>query len=395
MPFQMKNNRWMMGDIDLQTLTASHRRAFYVYDLADAMKRAELFLSSGAAAVHFAMKANSCPRLLREFARRGVGADVVSLGELQKALLCGFSPQRVIFSGVAKDREELEFALAQKIYQINVESFEELKLLAQICREKNQTVDVGLRLNILVSAPTHEHVQTANPDSKFGLDMDQLPEVLAWLKGEPLLRVKGIAAHIGSQILDISVFESMAQKMGSVLRELRTQGLKLDRLDLGGGLGIDYTTTGEEDLARAEEYLRRVLAAHGTDASVSLEPGRFLVARMGVLLAKVIYVKKTSVQNFAILNAGMNCLMRPALYESFHRIEPLVRREKRERYTVVGPICESTDKFASDREMGHVEREDWVGIFDTGAYGATMANTYNEQPLPEQWSYLDGTWEVT
>lgn len=399
MAFRLKNKRVVMttksGDVDLLSVAENHSRPFYLYDVADALSRADVFQRSGFSP-HFAMKANSCPRVLREFAKCGMGVDVVSLGELQKALQHGFSPQRVIFSGVAKDREDLEFAIQQKIHQINVESFEELKLLGEICRDKKLSCDVGLRLNVRLTAPTHEHVQTANPDSKFGLDLDQLPEVLDWAREQSQVRLIGIATHIGSQIEELGIFADMARKMGELYQSLRAQGLKsLERLDLGGGLGIDYHSDGEEDLARAKDYLERLRKSHGTDAKVSVEPGRFLVARMGVLLAKVIYVKKTSAQNFAILNAGMNCLMRPALYDSFHRISPLAGRAATDKYTVVGPICESTDKFAVDREMAKLERGDWVAIFDAGAYGATMANTYNAIPLPEEWSYLDGVWEVS
>lgn len=270
-----------------------------------------------------------------------------------------------------------------------------MKLLGEICTERKQTADVALRLNIRVTAPTHQHVQTATPESKFGLDLDQLPEVLAWVKSAKFISVKGIATHIGSQIEEVSVFGEMARKMGALYKDVKREGLPLERLDLGGGLGINYHQGGDDDLARASAYLQVLRAEHGTDAQVLVEPGRFLTARMGVLLAKVIYVKKTSTQNFAILNAGMNFLMRPALYGAYHRISALHVARERERYTVVGPICESTDKFAADREMSRLQRGDWIGIFDAGAYGATMANTYNETPLPEQWSLLDGVWEVS
>jgi diaminopimelate decarboxylase len=301
----------------------------------------------------------------------------------------------MIFSGVAKDREELEAALAHGIYQINCERFEELQLLHQICTEKETHADVALRLNIHLTAPTHAHVQTATPESKFGIDITQLPAVLAWMRDKKSLRLKAIATHIGSQIEDLSVFENMSRQMGQLYRDLKGEGFPLERLDLGGGLGIDYREGGEGDLVKLDEYLRRLMGAHGTDAKILLEPGRFLVARMGVLLSRVIYVKKTSTQQFMILNAGMNCLMRPALYQAYHRISPLNVSAPPERYTVVGPICESTDKFAVDREIAGVKRGDWVGIFDTGAYGAAMANTYNESPLPHEWSWLDGRWEIT
>ncbi|MGZ3723052.1 MAG: diaminopimelate decarboxylase [Bdellovibrionales bacterium] len=398
MAFRLKNQAWTMltrqGELALSEIVQSHTRPFYLYNLEDALTRAEHFLRSELT-VHYAMKANSDPRLLRELAAKGVGVDVVSLGEMQKAIACGFSPKRLIFSGVAKDREELEAALHAGIFQINVESFEELKLLNEICIEKKTTADVALRLNIQLTAPTHEHVQTATPDSKFGFDMAQLPEVLTWLKNAKNIRVKGIATHIGSQIEDLEIFEMMAKKMGTLYKEFRSEGLPLERLDLGGGLGIDYQTDGAEDLERADKYLQRLKSSHGTDAQVLVEPGRFLVARMGVMLAKVIYIKKTSTQNFAILNAGMNFLMRPALYDSYHRISAITPARETDSYTVVGPICESTDKFAVNREMSKLQRGDWVAIFDVGAYGATMAHTYNESPLPKQWSWLNGTWEVS
>ncbi len=398
MGFHLENGNWMMktraASIRLSDVAQTHSKAFYLYNLEDALNRADVFLGSGMS-VHYAMKANSCPRLLTELAQRDVGVDVVSLGEMQKALACGFSPRRLIFSGVAKDREELGAALGRGIFQINVESFEELQLLNQICEEKNVVASVGLRLNILLTAPTHAHVQTATADSKFGIDLSLLPELLTWAKSKKNLKILGIATHIGSQIEDLGIFENMARKMGQLYKELKSGGLPLERLDLGGGLGIDYQKTGEGDLERANQYLQTLKTAHGTDARVLVEPGRFLVARMGVLLAKVIYVKKTPAQKFAILNAGMNYLMRPALYQAYHRISPVKTSEAQDKYTVVGPICESTDKFAVDREMGKVQRGDWVAIFDTGAYGATMANTYNESPLPDQWTYLDGTWEVS
>jgi diaminopimelate decarboxylase len=209
------------------------------------------------------------------------------------------------------------------------------------------------------------------------------------------VKLKSLTVHIGSQILDVGVFEKMSAGMGKIFNGVKAQGFALERLDLGGGLGIDYKTKGEDDFTRLDEYMRALLGAHKTGASVMLEPGRFLVARMGVLLAKVVYVKKSADRQFAILNAGMNHLMRPALYQAYHRIEPLVPRGGEETYDVVGPICESTDVFAYGRKLPRLERGDWVGLFDAGAYGAVMANTYNESQLPEEWSALNGALEVT
>ncbi len=394
-----ENNEWRLksgkNETPLKQFCEGRSRAFYFYDLDDAVMRAQAFTKHGGR-VHFAMKANSQTRLLKAFAGLGLGVDVVSLGEMQKALACGFTPQKIIFSGVGKDREELEAALHHRILQINVESFEELQNLEALAVERGTDMDIALRLNIHITAPTHKNIQTATPESKFGLDQRQLPEVLSWLKQKRRVKLKSLTVHIGSQILDLSVFERMGTEMGKIFNGVRAQGFPLERIDLGGGLGIDYKTDGAEDLGRLEEYMKVLLKAHGTGAEVMLEPGRFLVARMGALMTKVIYVKKTLDRKFLILNAGMNTLMRPALYQAYHRIEPLVRKGKgEETYSVVGPICESTDVFADQRTLPAVERGEWMAIFDAGAYGAVMANTYNQSALPEEWSMLGGVLEVS
>jgi diaminopimelate decarboxylase len=383
------------GIWSLQSLAEKSPRPFYVYDLDDALARADRFLKSGAH-IHYAMKANSLPRLIRAFAARGLGVDVVSLGEMQLALASGVSPRKIIFSGVAKGPEELRAAVGHRILQINVESFEELQALEQIARDSGTSADVALRLNIHLEAPTHKHIQTATSASKFGLDIRQLGSALDWLKTHPALRLKSLAVHIGSQILDVSAFQAASQTMGELFKDVAQQGFPIERLDLGGGLGLDYKTTGEEDFHRLDHYLDTVMTAHKSPARLILEPGRFLVARMGVLLAQVVYVKRALERNFLILNAGMNCLMRPALYQAYHRIEPLYVRDPddRETYTIVGPICESTDVFADARNLPRMRPGDWVGVFEAGAYGAVMANTYNESQLPSQWSVLNGKWEV-
>ncbi|MBX3022249.1 MAG: diaminopimelate decarboxylase [Bdellovibrionales bacterium] len=397
MAFTFENGEWNLksgGQVwHLERLAKERPRPFYLYDLDSVSERARAF-AKAPGQVHYAMKANAHPRLLSVLRQAGFGVDVVSLGEMQKALACGFSPQRVIFSGVGKDTEDLKAALAHRIFQINAESFEELQALAVLTASTGQTADVAIRLNIHLTAPTHKNIQTATEESKFGLDLRLLPEVLSWLKTQPQLRLKALAVHIGSQILDVSVFETMSRKMGELFRDVKAQSFPLERLDLGGGLGIDYQNDGAEDFPRLQRYFK-ALSAHDSPAQLLLEPGRFLVARSGVLIAKVVYVKRGVSRQFAILNAGMTSLMRPALYDAYHRIEPLrVRGGERETYSVVGPICESTDVFAEAREMPRLAAGDHVAIFEAGAYGAVMANTYNESPLPEQWSVLDGRMEV-
>ena len=398
MAYAFENAEWSWRHGDerrpLTDFTRGRPRAFYLYDLDHLDERARLMTDRLDARVHYAVKANADPRVLDVLRARGLGVDVVSLGELQLALERGFKPERIIYSGVAKDRDELTLAVDHGIYQINVESFDELRVLGQVARDRHRVVDLGLRVNIDLDAPTHRHIQTATATSKFGLSLELLPEVLEWLRARPQLRLKGLAVHIGSQILDVDAFREMSTRVGRLYRGLRAEAPELRRLDLGGGLGLDYRTAGEDDVARLELY-KDAIRAHGTDAEISVEPGRFLTARMGVLLAKVVYVKDAAAGKFLILNAGMNALMRPMLYEAYHRIEPLrARAGAPDVYTVVGPICESTDVLGESRVLPPMEAGDWVAVFDAGAYGAVMANTYNENPLPERWSVRGGRLEV-
>lgn len=402
MAYIFEESQWKLKSASLKfglgQWVEKQTRPVYLYDLDDVQMRIDAFKKKAShehSHVHYAMKANSNSRLLELIRQSGLGVDVVSLGEMQKALRVGFEPKKIIFSGVGKTAEELRAAVDQKILQINVESFEELKSLSEIAVARGQIVSVAIRVNIHLEAPTHKNIQTSLEESKFGLDIRLLPEVLQWLKLHPEIALKALAVHIGSQILDVSVFKTMSQKMGQLFREVKAEGFPLTRLDLGGGLGLDYASSGQDDLTRLEAY-QTALLAHDSSAEVVLEPGRFLVARMGVLLAQVVYVKQGVSRQFAILNAGMNCLMRPALYQAYHRIEPLIARQgPKIKYDVVGPICESTDIFAEQRELSPLQSGDWVGLFDAGAYGAVMANTYNESPLPQEWTVHNGVIDLT
>lgn len=372
---------------------------FYYYDLDHAFSRTKWFedfesIRSGKIRTHYAVKANTQRSWLRGLSERGWGADVVSGGELNKALLCGFPADRVIFSGVGKTRSELELAIHSQIYQINIESIEEIRALGAIAKTLSQTVAIAMRLNVLIEAPTHKNIQTATKESKFGIDHRQLAEALVELKKYPRLRLVGLAAHVGSQIMDMPVFKQTAKTMGQIYRDLQSDGYQLSRLDLGGGLGIDYRSEGEDDEQRLDAYLSTISKSHGTDATVLLEPGRFLIARSGVLLAQVVYVKQGIERRFLILNAGMNALMRPALYQAYHRIEPMIKSsDSEEEYCVVGPLCESTDVFAESRRIPKLTAGEWVVIRDAGAYGAVLASQYNECPRPKQWSQLAGSLE--
>ena len=389
MAFIIGNNGLVLknsaGDLPITGLTKNRQRAFYVYDVDEILRRAKLFQQTGFM-IHFAMKSNGNPRILRELSKIGIGADVVSLGELKRALQSGIDPQKIIFSGVAKVEEDFALGLSENIYQFNMESFAELQCLTAFAKAQGKVANVALRLNLDIYAPTHPYIQTGQNDNKFGIDVRLLPEILPWLKEQSSVNLKGLAIHVGSQIMDLGVFSTVLEKARPVVEQVNSYGFKLERLDLGGGLGIDYQQDAETDEKRISEYLQLLKKSVPHDLKISLEPGRILVARAGALIGKVLYVKKSLKKNFAILNTGSHHLVRPALYQAFHRVVPLMNDTHRDQvtYDYVGPLCESSDFLALNRLTPEVRAGEWVAILDAGAYGRVMASRYNEHELPAE-----------
>ncbi len=337
----------------------------------------------------YALKANSHLGLLKNMAVQGLGADVVSGGELGRALEAGFLAAKIVFSGVGKTEAELRLAIGKNIGQINAESLPELERIAKIARESNFKVRVALRLNPDVTASTHQYVTTGGKENKFGLDMAQVGDALnIFSRNKEFLEFHGLAVHIGSQLIEIQPIVQAVERLKEVFLRLRSEGWLLKTFDIGGGLGIDYATNDESgDQTRLVDYARRIEAVlHGLEANLVMEPGRFLVARAGVLLTRVEFVKKTPHQTFVIVNSGINHLMRPALYQAVHRILPVVLSPGRSslKCDIVGPICESSDVLGSAREIEAPVEGEWLAILDTGAYGYSMANQYNLRPLPEE-----------
>ncbi|MFZ3229538.1 MAG: diaminopimelate decarboxylase [Pseudobdellovibrio sp.] len=328
----------------------------------------------------YAIKANFNPEVLKIMKSKNCGIDAVSLGEMKQAILCGFIPKDIILSGVAKSEAELRWAVENDIYQINVESLSELKKLIKITSQLNKKVNLGLRVNPEVDAGTHPGIATALKDSKFGLDFMAANEALEIISSQKDLVLKAISFHIGSQIMNVQVFEKAIQTVKPFYLQAKKSHPQLDRLDLGGGLGIDYhDADSAADLARWKQleaiYTREL---KGFQAFLILEIGRFLVARSCVLIAKVEVIKKTTTKKYLMLDAGMSLLMRPALYQAYHQILPLkLNSTKSEVYTVVGPICESSDVLVSDKEFPCMHEGDLVAICDVGAYGASMSSNYN------------------
>jgi len=372
---------------------------FYFYDVDEVLTRAEWFRQYSRARVHFAMKSNCELTLLKTLAQKGFGVDVVSFGEVKKARAAEFAPEKIIYSGVAKSEADLRQAIEMGVGQINVESLSELSRIKQVANSLKKPARVALRMNLAMDVPTHPYIQTSAKRSKFGLAMSQLNEALAILEKDKYVTLNGLSAHIGSQIVDLSAFKALATAMKDLIRSVESQGFEVRTMDLGGGLGIDYTQD-EDDEPRVKQYLEMLTnELKGFEKyDWILEPGRILSARPGILVAKVEYVKKTPEVEFLILNTGTHHLLRPALYGALHRIQPLKQdgSRKNKTYDIVGLLCESSDCFAKDYVMPEMREGEWVAIRDAGAYGHVMASNYNESPPPPEIVVLNdkiGNWK--
>jgi diaminopimelate decarboxylase len=402
-----QNAELAVGNVDVEEIARAAGRPVYIYDLDDVERRfqaLEKALCTLPHMIHYAMKANSHEQILRLLGKLGAGVDTVSGGEIKKALQSGIQADRIIFSGVAKTVAEIEFALQSKIKQINVESPEELLRIQQIARRLKTTAPIAFRLNPDVSPNTHPYITTGFRENKFGMDESFIPELLQILGSRPSapttsttepppLQLRGLTMHIGSLLFDLGVIREAILKTVAVQKAIISDrafgGHRLDRLDIGGGLGINYETADDaEEFKLINDYGRMAIETLTNEkVEVLTEPGRIIVGRSGLLVGEVQYIKKAHSKTFAILNTGMNHLLRPALYQAKHRILPLslpLSKAQPEQisYDVVGPICESSDFFAKNLKLTPLKAGDFVGIADAGAYGFSMASQYNLQELP-------------
>ena len=364
----------------------------YVYDLDDIKMRFEKYdqaFSGLKHTVHYAMKANSHPLILRTLANAGAGVDTVSAGEVKKALAAGFKPEKIILSGVAKTKKEIEYAVDHKIKQINIESPAELARIIEIAKKKNTLTNVAFRLNPDVNPQTHPYITTGFRENKFGMDESFLSELVTLLKGSrEYVKLRGLTMHIGSLLFDLDVFMEAMEKTLAVHRTIEAEGFELDRFDVGGGLGIKYETENpEQELKMLETYgmrLKATLKSLPATTEILAEPGRMIVGRSGVLVSEVQYIKKAPAKTFAIVDTGMHHLLRPALYQAKHRVLPLSQTKGKQQYDVVGPICESSDVLAKNVDLPEMKEGDLIAMADAGAYGFSMANTYNSHDLPRE-----------
>lgn len=376
--------------IEIERRLKTHDTPFYIYDLdsvAQRIRKLRSGLKLKKTAIHYAMKANSHCEILKLFKKNQCGVDVVSFGELKYALKIGFRPDQIIFSGVGKSKLELTLAIQKKIKQINVESLQELERIITIAKELGKKADIGLRINPNINAKTHPYITTGIRRNKFGINIKDLAKIKkALIENSECLRLKGLSFHIGSQITHMGAFSEAFSHIKELYKKMRAEGFLIERIDLGGGLGIDYHHDGTKDFERIKQYSKLINDSFkDLDVEVMLEPGRILVARSGILITEVQYIKNNGNINFAIVDTGMHHLIRPALYQAYHRIEPLIPNDgKKIKYNIVGPICESSDFLALDRVMPTLHQGDILCIMDCGAYGYSMASNYNLQKLPKE-----------
>ena len=326
----------------------------------------------------FSVKSNSNETLLREIGKLGLGADVVSVGELMKSLKSGIKPNKIVFSGVGKTSKEIEYAIKKKILLINAESKSEIIEIERIAKKYKKIVSIGIRLNPNTDAKTLSQISTGKKDDKFGVNEKTFLSLVNYLKSSEYLKLKCISVHIGSQILDISPYKKMLKVLEKIIKKTK---YNFDFIDLGGGMGIDYANTKKNlNLRKYSLLIKRFLKKQ--KAQIIFEPGRSIIGNTGILISKIIYIKESTKKDFIILDAGMNDLMRPALYNATHRILPVIINNKKSKktYEFVGPICESTDKFALLKNFQKLKEKDLVIIYDVGAYGMSLSSNYNLRP---------------
>jgi diaminopimelate decarboxylase len=366
-------------------IAASVGTPFYVYSTATLERHFKLFddaLDGMDHCICYAMKAASNQAILKTLGNLGAGMDVVSGGEYRRAIAAGIPPEKVVFSGVGKTLEEITLALQSGIRQFNVESDSELAQISEIASSMGKIAPIAIRINPDVDAQTHEKIATGKAENKFGIPLSRAREVYSKASKMPGISVVGIDLHIGSQLTDLKPFEEAYQKLADLTQILRQDGHKIKRLDLGGGLGIPYEKNKSAPPLPVEygKMVRKVLGH--LECEIEIEPGRLIVGNAGILVSSVLGIKNGDNRNFLILDAAMNDLIRPAMYDAYHDIIPVKQPSSDEAvYDVVGPVCETGDTFAKNRTMPELSENDLVAFRSAGAYGAVMSSEYNTRPL--------------
>ena len=385
--FLYKNGQLHAEDVALRDIAAAVGTPFYCYSTATLTRHYQLFTEALEPLPHlvcFAVKANSNVAVLKVLGDLGAGMDVVSGGEYLRARAAGVPGERIVFSGVGKTLDEMRLALGGGVRQFNIESEPEMEALSYIASDMGIEAPIALRVNPDVDARTHEKIATGRKEDKFGLPIGQARDIYARAAALPGLRIVGIDMHIGSQLTDLAPFEAAYTKLADLTRALRADGHSIDRLDLGGGLGIPYTRSNETPPLPSDygAMVKRVLGDLGCE--IEIEPGRLICGNAGVMVSQVIWRKTGGAREFLIIDAAMNDLLRPAMYDAHHDIVPVTEPapgEPQAPVDIVGPVCESGDTFARQRSMPLLQSGDLVAFRSAGAYGAVMASEYNSRPL--------------
>ena len=376
----------MKGNFPLGRLK-DKKTPYYYYDtdiLRKTLKSVQYESDKYGYHVHYAVKANANHRILSIIREYGLGADCVSGGEIQAAIDAGFPADKIVFAGVGKADWEIELGLDKDIFCFNVESVPELEIINELAGLKNKIASVALRLNPEVDAHTHHYITTGLKENKFGINLSQLDSVLDVLETLEHIKLIGIHFHIGSQITELDSFKSLCSRAAEIQERLMRRRIIVDNINFGGGLGIDYNHPNRKAIPDFKEYFE-IFHRHfpvQANQQVHFEPGRSVVGQCGSLISSVLYVKEGSVKKFAILDAGFTELIRPALYQAYHKIENISSEEPIETYDVVGPVCESSDYFGKLVDLNKVRRGDLIAIRSAGAYGEIMASQYNCRKLP-------------
>jgi diaminopimelate decarboxylase len=370
---------------------AELRTPFYFYDLEvlrATLRKINKQTAGDPFEVHYALKANVNPQVLKTIREAGLGADCVSGGEVQAALDAGIPSSKVVFAGVGKADWEINLGLDNDIFCFNVESIPELEVINELAQLKGKTARVALRINPNVSANTHHYITTGLNENKFGINLSELDKVTTIVKGLQNIKLIGIHFHIGSQITDLAPFQDLCVKVNEIQDHFEMHGISLDNVNVGGGLGINYEHPNHFPVPEFEAYFK-IFREHLTlrpGQKLHFELGRAVVAQCGSIISRVLDVKEGTSKKFAILDAGFTELIRPALYQAYHRIENLSSDRAEEEYDVVGPICESSDVFAKAYSMNATKRGDLIALRSAGAYGEIMASQYNLRSLPKAYT---------
>jgi diaminopimelate decarboxylase len=380
--FVYKEKSLFCEDVPVEKIAAEVGTPLYLYSRKTLERHFNVFDGAFSAAPHltcYSVKACSNIALLQLFARLGAGVDVVSGGEIFRALKAGVQADRIVYSGVGKTRAEIEYALQSDILQFNIESDQELELISRVAAAMGKQARIALRINPDVDPKTHPYISTGLKKNKFGIKIEAAFDEYKKAVGLPGILVTGIACHIGSQITEVTPFVDALKRVRAFVESLATEGIAVKYLDLGGGLGIAYN---EETPPHPSEYAQAVISEmQGMDCTLILEPGRVIVGNAGALVARVLYTKKSEVKNFIVVDAGMNDLVRPSLYDAFHEIRPVQITDAPEiAADIVGPICESGDFLARSRQIADLSQGQLIAVMSAGAYGFSMSSNYNSRP---------------